>query len=107
MHRLVFVLVLVGCADPVDQPPAAPTDLSASLVGGGAHLVWSDNSDNEDQFLIMRKTATTDYAEAGMVPFDTSQFHDAIVVAGTAYTYMITAINGAGEASSNEVTFTP
>lgn len=107
MRTILFVLVLAACSDDGGAPPAAPTNLGVSNVGGGAHLVWTDNSDNEDEFVVLRKTATTSYAEVGTVPFDTSQFHDAVVVAGTAYTYVIAARNDAGEASSNEAAFTP
>lgn len=107
MRMLGLLLVVTSCSDANTMPPAPPTNLAVSAVGGGAHLVWVDNSDDEDQFVILRKTASTSYGEVGMVPFDTSQYHDGIVIAGTAYTYMITAINAGGEASSNEVQFTP
>jgi len=107
MREIVFALLLVGCSSDDTKPPTAPSNLTVSNVTGGAHLVWTDNSNNEDEFVVMRKDAASAFAEVGTVPFDTSQYHDGIVVAGTAYTYMITAINGGGEASSNEVQFTP
>jgi len=107
MRKLVFVIALSACADDGGaKAPVAPTNLVVTSVNGGAHLVWTDNSSNEDQFVIKRKT-NAGYTDIDMVPFDTSQYHDAIVDAGTTYTYMITAINADGEASSNEVAFTP
>ncbi len=107
MRSILIVLLLTACSDDAAKPPSAPANLTASSVAGGAHLVWTDTSDNEDEFVVMRKSASMAYAEVGNVPFDTSQYHDGIVVAGTPYTYTVTAINAGGEASSNEVTFTP
>lgn len=87
--------------------PSAPTNLAASNVGGGAHLTWSDNSDNEEHFMIMRKPVGGTFDEIDMVTFDIAQYHDSSVTAGMTYVYMVMAMNAAGEASSNEVTFTP
>jgi hypothetical protein len=113
--RLVVPMLLAGlftssCSSDhgdADAPPAAPTNLVVSNVSGGAHLTWTDNSDNEDHFMIMRKTATTAYDDIATLTFNAVQYHDASVTAGTTYTYKVVAMNGKGEASSNEVTFTP
>jgi hypothetical protein len=89
------------------SPPAAPTNLAAAKLSGGVHLTWTDNSTNEDEFMIMRKTGTGAYEHVTSVTFNTAQYHDAAVTAGTAYTYQVTAMNAGGEAPSNEVTITP
>lgn len=107
---LVAALLSFGCTSDhgdADAPPVAPTNLAVSNVSGGAHLTWTDNSDNEEHFMIMRKTATTQYDDVAMTTFNTIQYHDASTTAGTTYTYKVVAMNGKGEASSNEVTFTP
>lgn len=55
-------LFLASCAmdhGDADSPPAAPTGLEASEVAGGAHLTWTDNSDNEDRFTVMRSPRRT------------------------------------------------
>ena len=31
--------------------PAAPSGLAVEALEGGAHLTWTDNSDNETQFM--------------------------------------------------------
>lgn len=107
---LSIVVLSVACGSEhgdAAAPPAAPSNLVVSNVSGGAHLTWMDNSDNEDHFMIMRKTSTTQYEEVGLVNFNIVQFHDSAVTAGTAYTYKIVAMNAKGEAASNEVAFTP
>jgi hypothetical protein len=90
-----------------DAPPVAPTNLVVSSVAGGGHLTWTDNSDNEDHFMVMRKPQGGTYDDVAMVDFNVSQFHDSSVTAGTTYVYQIMAMNSAGETTSNEVTFTP
>lgn len=107
---IAFGMVGAACAESEDDgasAPAAPTNLAVGNVGGGGHLTWTDNSDDEDHFMIMRKPMGGTFAEIDMVTFDIAQYHDSSVTAGTAYVYMVTAMNAAGEASSNEVTFTP
>lgn len=110
MISMVLVAVVAACGSEhgdADAPPTAPTNLTVSALSGGAHLTWTDTSDNEEHFMIMRKTATTQYSDVDMVTFNTTTYHDSSVTAGTAYTYKVVAMNAKGEASSNEVMFTP
>jgi hypothetical protein len=86
--------------------PAAPTNLNGSVLSGGAHLTWSDNSDNETEFMIMRKEmgSTAGYATIAMPPFNTTTYHDAPLTSGKTYMYMVHAVNEAGDSQpSNEV----
>lgn len=88
--------------------PAAPSELKVEPLGGGAHLTWKDNSTNETQFMIERKTGTGAFTSVGTVPFDTTQFHDAPVTSGTTYVYRVMAMGSGGHlagSTSNEVTF--
>lgn len=85
------------------EPPAAPTDLTASLLEGGAHLTWKDASDNEDNFVLEKKAAgDADFALVLELPFDSVTYHDIDVMAATLYTYRVKAVNAAGESVSNE-----
>lgn len=111
---LLAVLVLASAAacgppsDGGDDPPAAPaapTGVNVERLGEGGHVTWTDASDNEDEFMIMRKEGDGDYAERTRVPFNTTQFHDEPLTAGTTYGYMVMAVNDAGETASNEVTY--
>lgn len=104
---LLVVTVACGSEHGGGTPPAAPTGLAATKLGTGIHLTWTDNSSDEDEFMIMRKSGTGAYEEVGNVTFDTTQFHDDPVTAGTAYTYQVWAMNDGGHSMSNEVTFTP
>ena len=86
--------------------PAAPTALGAESLTGGAHLTWSDNSDDETQFMVMRMEdgVDADYEIVATVPFDTEQYHDAPRTSGATYLAMVMAMNDDGESESNEVT---
>ena len=86
--------------------PAAPTNLTASKLGGGVHLTWTDNSTDEEEFMIMRKSGTGAYEEVTSVTFNTTQYHLEPVTAGTAYTYQIWAMKDGAHSMSNEVPFT-
>ena len=55
--------------------------------------------------LLYQMGVDTTYQQVAMVDFDMSQYHDAGLTAGASYMYMITAMNQAGTASSNEITF--
>lgn len=88
--------------------PAAPTELMVGEMDGGAHLTWKDNSDNEATFMIERKAGTGSFQTLATVPFDTVQYHDANLTAGTTYVYRVMAmgkVTGKDSAYSNEVTF--
>lgn len=109
---LVMALAsLAGCGEHhdgnADTPPTAPTNLMVSNVSGGAHLTWTDTASNEDHYMIMRKPMGGAYDDIDMLAFNSTQYHDSSVTAGSTYVYMVTAMNAKGEASSNEVTFTP
>lgn len=87
------------------EPPAAPTDLTAGLLDGGAHLNWKDAADDEDNFILEKKAAgDADFALVIELPFDTVTYHDIDVTAATLYTYRVKAVNAAGESLSNEAT---
>ena len=110
MRHLVVLLGLLGCGEEhgnADSAPTAPTGLAVSNVAGGAHLTWTDTSDNEDHFMIMRKIPNGTFDLVDTVPFNTTQYHDGSVTAGMMYIYKVVAMNTKGEASSNEVTFAP
>jgi len=88
----------------------APSDLKVSLVDGGAHLTWKDNSSDEAQFMIERKQVGGSFEVLATVPFDTSQYHDTTPVKGISYVYRVMAMGKSGHDDtasdySNEATF--
>lgn len=85
---------------------AAPTALTIGSVNGGAHLTWTDNATDETEYMVMRMAGTDEYEIIATLPADSALYHDAAVTAGITYMYMVTAMNAAGEADSDEVVFT-
>lgn len=108
--RLLVTILVIGCgtpSEPTGMGPAAPTNLEVSEVAGGAHLTWTDNATDEDDFEVWRKVAGADYVKISTVLFDITQYHDASTVRGTTYWYRVRAENAKGtSALSNEVMFT-
>jgi len=103
------VSILVACTgDESKSPPAAPSNLTAEPLLGGAHLTWKDNSDNETQFMILRKEMTggADFTAIAVIPFNTSVYHDAPLSSGKTYLYRVMAHGDAGSSESNEATVT-
>lgn len=109
LFSLFALTIVAACSasDPAGGAPAAPSGLTVVALGGGAHITWVDNSDDEDGFAIMRMEVGTDAAprEIDSVPFNTNQYHDAPVTTGVTYMYMIVATNASGEAATAEVMF--
>ena len=100
--------LLAGCGG--GTPPvalAAPTELKAMELQGGAHLTWKDNSTNEAEFMIERKMIGEAFQAIKTVPFNSTQYHDTTVTSGMSYAYRVMAMDGNGQLSSatNEVTF--
>jgi hypothetical protein len=86
------------------EPPAAPTDLTASPLEGGVHLVWKDVATNEDNYILENKmVGDPEFATVIELPFDSVTYHDINVVAGMSYVYRVKAVNAGGESLSNEV----
>ena len=108
MFAFSALVMMSACAsDSSDGAPAAPTGLAAAALSGGAHLTWTDNSSNEDEFMIMRMQVGTDTEMKHLtsVTFNMTQYHDAGLTSGKQYMYMVVAMNAGGEGESNTVTF--
>ncbi len=106
---LLALTIVASCSDsePGGGAPTAPSTLTVVALSGGAHITWVDNSNDEDDFAIMRMEVGTDAAlrEIDSVPFNTTQYHDAPVTTGATYKYKIVATNASGETATAEVMF--
>jgi fibronectin type 3 domain-containing protein len=85
--------------------PAAPSDLTASVTGNTAKLTWTDNSNNEDKFVIQRIFATSSFQDYLEVPANTTSAN-VYLLTGNTNQYRVVAKNSAGGVSdpSNPLT---
>jgi large repetitive protein len=104
--RLLALSIVAACASDA-IPPAAPTNLTVAPLGAGAHVTWTDNSSDEDEFIIMRQQAGVDgeMKEIARVPFNTTAYHDEPVSSGATYMYMVHATNAGGDSMVGPTTF--
>lgn len=92
--------------------PAAPTALKADLSStAGITLTWTDNANNEDEFVIQRMTNPGTYADltptvaAKTGTGGTVTFLDEDLTPGNTYIYRVCSSNALGSSAySNEVT---
>jgi PKD repeat protein len=101
-------------------PPAAPTNLTASVqssgqgkntVVTGVQLNWSDNSNNEDSFVIERceetgkgKNKTCNFSEVATVGANITSFSDSPGPDSGTYKYRVKASNGQGDSAFTNTT---
>jgi hypothetical protein len=62
-------------------------------------VAWSDNSTDEDAFLIERSTDGVNFTQVAQAGVNTTRYADAGLSASTAYTYRVRASNRAGFSS--------
>jgi hypothetical protein len=86
--------------------PAAPSALTAvaGQTKGSAILNWTDNSNNEDSFLVERSTTVAGgYIQIASVAANTRSFTDSTVFRKTTYFYRVRAANSGGRSSYSNV----
>jgi FtsP/CotA-like multicopper oxidase with cupredoxin domain len=92
------------------QPPADPSNLSATTITRtSVTLTWTDNSNNEDGFLIQR--ADNNGFSQGLTSFtvgpNVTTFTDTTVQPNTRYYYRVRSFNGLGNSGfSNTINVT-
>jgi hypothetical protein len=87
--------------------PAAPSNLTAVDSPTQVNLSWQDNSTNETNFVIERKTGTGAYAVLATVGANVTSYGDATAWASTQYSYRVKATSAAGSSAySNVATIT-
>lgn len=74
-----------------------PTNLKATpLSSSKIELVWDNNATNETQYMLERKTASTDFVEIAVLEANVTGFVDASLKAQTEYTYRVRSFNEFG-----------
>jgi hypothetical protein len=86
--------------------PAIPSLSYPTIIGSNRVVLnWVDMSDNEDEFVIYRKSYGNQFAAIGSADENTTVFVDDSVLPGREYTYIVKSKNAAGESfKSNEIT---
>jgi hypothetical protein len=89
-------------------PPNAPSDLSIqSISSNSVSLRWRDNSDNETNFVVERRTDNGAWSTVATVGANTTSFNNSGLQPLTSYSWRVYAINSLYTSStSNEVTAT-
>ena len=74
--------------------PAAPTGLMAAPFSDQQiNLSWTDNSSNEDLFLLERKEAPGDWEEIAVLAANSIAYSSSNLAPGTPYFYRVRAFN--------------
>jgi hypothetical protein len=81
-------------------PPAEATALTARpLAYKEIGLSWTDNSSDENGFLVERSTDGLTFAQIGMAPTNSTSYTDRTTLPATSYTYRIRAMNSGGKSA--------
>jgi len=96
-------------AAPTDTPPAAPTNLSAIAGERQVSLDWDDNGEEDLASYNIYRSLTSGEGYAYIDSSVTSAYTDTGLTGGTTYYYVVTAVDGGSNESSdsNEANATP
>jgi titin len=84
-----------------NSPPSAPTNLAGSIIGIGITLSWTDNSNNEDSFIVYRSVNNGPSTQLVELPANTTAYGDTQVQLGSNYKYSVKAKNAYGLSSAS------
>ncbi|MGV3719337.1 MAG: fibronectin type III domain-containing protein [Actinomycetota bacterium] len=78
-------------------PPDAPTAVSVTALSKSSlRFTWADNSSNEANFVIERKTGNGSFGFLVNRGANTTSYDDTGLTANTTYSYRVQAVNGGG-----------
>lgn len=90
------ILQLYGEEGNVPTYPETPSNFTGEVVNGDIALSWTDNSDNEDGFLILKSNSTAGFDTLVTVGANQTSYVDTAVVEGETYYYRIRSYNAHG-----------
>lgn len=100
-HHRIYEVRIEG-VDPFPKP-FTPEDLAATTLSSTEiQLTWTDSSEIETGFSLLRKTGTGTYAEVGTVGANVTSFNDTGLSISTEYTYVLQAYNENGPSLETE-----
>ncbi|MBN1788363.1 MAG: DNRLRE domain-containing protein [Sedimentisphaerales bacterium] len=84
--------------------PDAPSGLGSTIIGTTISLSWTDNSNNEDNFVLEREIDSNGFDVLDdAIPANTTTYQDSDTELYHTYTYRVFARNGTGDSAySNE-----
>ncbi|QLE86406.1 hypothetical protein FLM48_15790 [Shewanella sp. Scap07] len=85
-------------------PVTAPNNLSGTAGPNTINLTWSDNSTNEDNFVIQRSTGGSPWATIASPTANTSSYTDSGLSANTTYHYTMYAENSSNQSGWSNTT---
>ena len=83
--------------------PNAPTNPAAKAISmTQINLTWTDNSNNEDSFKILRKKITdASYTQIATVAANMTSYQNAGLTYNTTYSYIVKAYNSVGDSAGS------
>src|SRR5207249_1557764 len=83
--------------------PGAPSNLSATTVSSSQiNLAWSDNSSNEDHFIVGRSAISGGpYTDIATLAANTTNYNNTGLLANTTYYYVVRASNINGDSANS------
>lgn len=84
--------------------PSAPAGLTATAARGRVDLAWTDNSNNETGFAVMRRAeGEAVFSQLATVAANLTTFADTGVQPATRYQYRVFAVNQSGTSAGSNV----
>lgn len=96
---LVASWILTGCT--TGTIPAAPSDVGATPGPGTLSVSWSDDSEDETGFVVLRVT-DGDFTDVATVPSDTVTYLDGDVTGEAPYGYRVAAVGTGGRSALSD-----
>jgi FtsP/CotA-like multicopper oxidase with cupredoxin domain len=85
-------------------PPAAPSELTATLNGAQVDLSWTDNATDETGFVVERSDNGGGFAVIATLPgADIVSYSDTAVASGNLYEYQVAATNAFGQSGYSNI----
>jgi hypothetical protein len=83
--------------------PTAPSNLVATAASGTQiNLTWSDNSNNESGFIVLRQTGSSGgFTQIGVTAANATTYSDSGLTPNTTYTYEVEATNNIGTSATS------
>jgi cellulose 1,4-beta-cellobiosidase len=86
---------------PTQKAPAEPANLAGNVVNGAVVLTWSDNSDNEQGFLVERRVSNAStWMTLTKTAANAKSYTDGAAAAGNTYEYRVSAFNATGNSAA-------